>query len=338
MIESLKFMAVEDSEKDLDEIFDILSDTGFKGENKLGTAGTYEEAKALIEEHANNLDVLFLDLNIPINEQDGRPEKRHGANILEFIHSDLNYRANVDIRVIVVSGEDLADGVQDNLLMKQYVGSLIGIVQKAHLPIMLKASIRRLKKDPLRNKMRRFDLNIIEDYDVVIEPSQPIKERLKSARTIAIRIVQNEVDHYNQNLSSTSQYSDDLNSLIKDHIESRFEPNDRGQRWIKKSKITTVNGWKSFLWRGSIVNHLYTLNNLRNLYEHIHEQPFRNTDSTPDTWQIPDDVIQKMEKGSRIGQIVELIITDLLEWYLPWHEQVYLPWYQGQQSADGRSS
>ena len=337
MIESLKFIAIEDAEKDLDEIFDILADTHFHRANNLGTAGTYEEAKALIEEHATNLDVIFLDLNLPINYQDGRPEKRHGVNILDFVHSDLNFRANVDIRVIVVSGEDLADGVQDNLLMKHYDGTLIGIVQKARLPIMLKASIRRLKKDPLRNKMRRFELNILEDYDIVIEPNQPIKERLKSARTIAIRLVQNEVDYHNQQLFFANQYSDDLNNLIKVHIESRFEPNERGQRWIKKSKITTVGGWVSFLWRGSIVNHLYTLNNLRNLYEHIHEQPFRNNGPTPDTWKIPDDVIQKMEKGSRIGQIVELIITDLLEWYLPWHEQIYLPWYQGQQSAAGGS-
>lgn len=337
MIESLKFIAIEDSEKDLDEIFDILSDNDFRGENNLGTAGTYEDAKALIEEKAQNVDVIFLDLNLPINDRDGQPEKRHGANILEFIHSDLNYRASVDIRVIVVSGEDLADGIQDNLLMKQYEGTLIGIVQKAHLPKMLKASIRRLKKDPLRNKMRRFELNILKDYDIVFEPNQPIKERLKSARTIAIRLVQNEVDYHNKQPFFSKLYSDDLNKLIKDHLESRFEPNEKGQRWIKKSKISTVDGWGSFLWRGSTVNHLYTLNSLRNLYEHIHEQPFNNIGPTPDTWKVPNDVLQKMEKGSRIGQIVELIISDLLEWYLPWHEQLYLPWYKGQQPVDRKS-
>ena len=47
--------------------------------------------------------------------------------------------------------------------------------------------------------------------------------------------------------------------------------------------------------------------------------------------------LPKMEKGIRIGMIAELITIDLLEWYLPWHEQVYLPWYQGQQSAAGGS-
>jgi len=334
MIESLKFIAIEDTEKDLDEVFDILADTGFNGENKLGTAGTYEEAKALIEEQAKNLDVIFLDLNLPINDRDGRPEKRHGATILEFVHSDLDYRANVDIRVIVVSGEDLADGIQDNLLMKQYDGTLIGIVQKAHLPKMLKASIRRLKKDPLRNRIRRCQLNIIEYYDIVIDPNQTIIERLKNARTLATCLAQNEVDYHNQQLYFSSKYSDKLHDLIKDHIESRFEPDRDGRRWIKHSEIKSPGGWGSFLWRGSIANHLYTLNNLRNRYEHIKQQPFKNNGPEPDAWKIPDDLLQKMEKGIRIGMIAELITIDLLEWYLPWHEQVYLPWYQGQRSAD----
>jgi hypothetical protein len=32
------------------------------------------------------------------------------------------------------------------------------------------------------------------------------------------------------------------------------------------------------------------------------------------------------DKGVSVGKIIDLIILDLLEWYLPWHEQVYLPW------------
>ena len=201
MVDTLKFVAVEDTEQDLDELFDILGEAGFIGSNKLGTAGTYEEAKALIEDQARNIDVIFLDLNLPINEQDGRPEKRHGASLLKFVHSDLNYRANIDIRVIVVSGENLADGIQDDLLMKQYEGTLIGIVQKAHLPKMLKASIRRLKKDPLRNRIRRGQIDILDFYDLVIDPNQPIKERLKNARSLAIRLVQSEVDYHNQEVN-----------------------------------------------------------------------------------------------------------------------------------------
>lgn len=333
MTNSLKFIAIEDTEKDLDDVFDILADTGFKAENNLGTAGTYEDAKALIEENAKNLDVIFLDLNLPVNDQDGNPEKRHGASILDFVHSDLNYRADIDIRVIVVSGENLADGIQDNLLKKQYEGTLIGIVQKANLPIMLKASIRRLKKDPLRNRIRRCQLKVIEYYDIVIDPHQTIKERLKSARTLATRLVQNEVDYHNHQLFFSVKYADKLHDLIKDHIETRFQPDHKGNRWIKQSEITSPGGWGSFLWRGSVANHLYTLNNLRNRYEHIQEQPFRNNGSDPDAWTIPEDLLQKMEKGIRIGMISELITIDLLEWYLPWHEQIYLPWYQSLQSS-----
>ena len=91
-------------------------------------------------------------------------------------------------------------------------------------------------------------------------------------------------------------------------------------------KATQIeNGkWSSFLWRGTTFQHLYTINSYRNLLEHIEEQPFRAINGPG--WNIPDDVMDKCEKGERLGQMIELIMTELLEWYLPWHEQVYLPW------------
>jgi len=330
MIETLKFIVVEDKEEDLKTVQYQLADAGFNPDNKLGTCSTYTEAKTLIEEHAHELNVVFLDLNLPINEQDGQPEKRHGANILKLIHSDLNRRSNIGIRVIIVSGEDLDDGVQDDLFKERYKGTLVGIVQKANLPIMLKANIRRLKKDPLRNRMCRCNLDVIDFYDIIFDPGQPIKERLEAARSLAIRIVQNEVDHSNQRIDSCIGYADNLNGLIKDHIESRFHPEGNIRR-IKASKIISTDGWGAFLWRGIMVQHLYALNSYRNLFVHIHEQPFRCTGQDTDKWEIPQDVLVAFEKGINAGKMADMITRDLLEWYLPWHEQVYLPWYQSLQ-------
>jgi hypothetical protein len=283
MIDSLKYSVVEDKETDLDEIFDRLSDAGFVGENCCGTAGTYEEAKALIEEHAKDMNVLFLDLNIPLNDQDGQPEKRHGTNILKLIHSDLNNRSGVDIRVIIVSGEDLDDGVQDEHYKELYKGTLVGIAQKANLPKMLKANIKRLRKDPLRNRIIRDELNVITFYDKVFDPNQPIKERLDAARSLSIRIVQNEVDFQNQQIGSSIQYADDLNGLIKYCIENRFNPVG-GIKRIKVSMINSPGGWGSFLWRGFLVQHLYAINSYRNLFVHIHEQPYTCSGNDSDQW------------------------------------------------------
>jgi hypothetical protein len=335
MLDTFKFILVEDKEMDRREVLFKLRDSGFLPENNLGVADTYEKAKSLIEEHADELDVLFLDLNIPRNDSDGRPEKGHGGALLDLVHKDMNRRAGVDIRVIVVSGESLNDGMQDRVLYDYYQDTLVGIVQKTKLPEMLKASIKRLKKDPLRNRVRRNEMPILESYDVLVDPAQPIKERLKCARTVAIHMVRNWAEYRNQQPGSCDRYADDLYGLIKNCVEECFSADDKDRRYVRASNIATAGGWGCFLWRGSMVQHLYAINSYRNLYEHIHEQPFRNVGQNPDEWNIPQDVLSRAESGETIGKIVELLTKELLEWYLPWHEQVYLPWIKAQSVQSG---
>jgi CheY-like chemotaxis protein len=330
MLETLKFLIVEDKAEDRNEVLSRLADAGFLPANKLGAAETYQDAKTLLEEHAATVDVVFLDLNLPRDVRDGRPEKSHGKAILDIIHTDLNRRAGNDIRVIVVSGEDLQDGVQDQLFYDFYKGTLVSIAQKAELPRMLKASVKRLKKDPMRSRIRRGELDVLEQYEVVGDPSKPIKERLKGARALVIRLVQNEVDHYRNRRGSCEGYSDDLNGLIKDHIESRFSEDRSGKRRIKASMISVPGGWGSFLWRGSMVQHLYAINNYRNLFEHIEEQPYRCQGAEADAWTIPLDVLRAVEVGEAVGKLLELTVNEILDWYLPWHEQVYVPWAKAQ--------
>jgi CheY-like chemotaxis protein len=326
MFETLKFLIVEDKEEDRKEILSLLSDARFLPANKLGSAGTYEEAKELLEEYDTQLDVVFLDLNIPRDARDSRPEKRHGAGILEIIHHEFNRRSGIDIRVIVVSSEDLQDGMQERLLYNSYKETLIGIAQKADLTKMLKACVKRLRKDPFRARIRRAELDILDQYDIVNDPSQPIKERVKSARTLAIRLVQNEVDHYNGRLGSSTAYADDLSRLIKEQIESRFGQDTSGKRRVRASLITSTGGWGAFLWRGSMVQHLYTINSYRNQFEHIDAQPYHCQGHETEAWTIPVETLRIVELGDCTGKLVEAVIHEVLEWYLPWHEQVYVPW------------
>lgn len=338
MIESLKFIVVEDKDSDRQNVLDRLADAGFSPGNKLGEAGTYEEAKALIEEHAEALDVLFLDLNLPRHHLDGQPEKGHGRALLDLVHKDMNRRAWADIRVIIVSGEHLHDGLQDQVLLELYKGTLLGIVQKTNLSKMLHANIKRLKKDPLRSRILRSELDILDAYDTLMDPSQPAKERIKSARTLAVRLVQNWADCRNGEPGSCARHADDLNGLIKEQIESRFSPDPSGRQRIKASNIACSGGWGSFLWRGSMVQHLYSINSYRNCFEHIGEQPFRNVGQEPDEWTIPQEVLERVESGETACKIAELTVRELLAWYLPWHEQVFLPWTKGQPSVNVRQS
>lgn len=327
MIESLKFIVIEDSPDDKKEVLLKLADFGFQGKNKIGVADSYNGAKELLEDKAEQVDVVFLDLNLPRDSADGTTEKGHGKSLLDLIHKEINRRSNTGIKVIVISGEDLHDGGYHDVFMDAYKDTLIGVVQKSNLTRMLKANIKRLKKDPLRSRISRNNIDVLSYYDTVVDPDQPIEERLKSARSIAIRLVMNDVDYQNRSLDSCIECSDDLNSLIKNYIEERFEAGFNGKKHVKQSAITTDEGWAGFLWRGNMVQHLYTLNAYRNMYVHIAEQPFRSSGATADTWDIPEDILLKVESGERMGKVIELIVQELLEWYLPWHEQVYMPYF-----------
>lgn len=327
MFERFKFIVVEDIERDREEVLNQFADAGFSPTNLLARPMTFQDALEELSDHAEQLDVVFLDLNLPRNDNDPRPEKGHGREILKTIHNTYNPR--LGIRVVVVSGEDLVDGFTDQNMYDAWPGTLVSIAKKSALSQTLKASLKRLKKDPLAQLIRRVKLdNVLEHYERVTDSGQPGGERLKAARALAIRLVRNEVDHFNGSIGSTDAYADNLNGLIKDHIESRFIPHSNGHRYVDIGKIQTPGGWSAFLWRGATLQHLYALNSYRNAFEHLREQPYDG--GVSDTWQIPRDTMARAYAGQAAAMIAEHIVRDLLDWYLPWHEQVYVPWAENQ--------
>lgn len=330
MFESFKFIVVEDIDRDRAEVLNQLADAGFDPDNLLGRPAHYEEAVETIREHAENLDVVFLDLNLPRDGTDARPAKGMGRNILNLIHRTLNPKAG--IRVVVVSGEDLLDGFSDQNMYELWPGTLVSIAQKSALAATLKASLKRLRRDPFAQALRRLKLDdVLAHYEIVIDGTQPIGERLKEARALGIRLARNEVDHYLGRHDATTDYADDLNGLIKDHIEDRFDytslPNKPSKRLVSIAKIRSSGGWASFLWRGAMVQHLYALNTYRNDYIHLRDRPYE--ERTGSDWTIPRDRLESVSAGRHVGVVAESIVRDLIEWYLPWHEQVYLPWREG---------
>lgn len=327
MLESLKFIVVEDVDRDRDEVLNQLADAGLKPENLLARPTNYVEAVEAITDHVGDLDVVFLDLNLPRDATDARPAKGLGRDILNLIHRTHNPRRG--IRVVVVSGEDLLDGFADRNMLELWPGTLVSIAQKSALAATLRASLKRLKRDPLAQELRRAKLDdVLAHYEAVVDATEPIGERLKEARALGLRLARNEVDHFLGRVGATASYADDLNGLIKDHIESRFAPNRMGRVFIAIGAIQSNGGWDAFIWRGAMIQHLYALNQYRNTHEHLREQPYQH--SKAGQWKIPRELLESVGEGRHIGVVVESIVRDLIEWYLPWHDQVYRPWREGQ--------
>ena len=327
MFENYKFIVVEDKDADRVEVLTQLADATFTRANLLAKPATYQDALEAITDHQKELDVVFLDLNLPRDSTDARPEKGHGRSLLNFIHRSLNPGAN--IRVVVVSGEDLLDGFNDQNMYDLFAGTLVGIAQKSSLAVTLKRSLRQLRRDPLAQRIRRAKMVEVADlYELVVDAAQPAAERLKAARSLAIRLVRNEADHNMGRVDATSAYADKLTELIHDYIESRFSEDGYGKRRVKVGTIESDGGWGAFLWRGAMVTHLYTLNSYRNVQVHLAETPY--VTAKPSSWQIPRESLDMATSGRALGVVAEAIVRDLLEWYLPWHEQVYQPWREKQ--------
>lgn len=324
MYEKLRFVVIEDQEAARADLLDRLNDAGFVRNNLLGCPSTYSDAMTLLAEKASEIDVVFLDLRLPRDERDIREEKGHGANLLGYIHEDLNHRPGVGIRVVIVSGENVIDGMQDKAYYGIYKGTLVGIVLKSEPDKTLKRSLKELRRDPIRAALLRLNVQVLDDYDVLQDGEASVGERIKAARRVALRLARNEVDHYRNRTDASAEYADDLGKLIKAHIKSRFEG------YVTRANITADGGWSTFLWRGAMLQHLYTLNNYRNVYEHVQERPYGTHGGQPDRWTISDDVLSIVERGDAVARAAAAIVEELLIWYLPWHEQVYLPWSKGE--------
>jgi hypothetical protein len=324
----LKWVVVEDTDQHRKEVVSLLIESGFDADNLLGSPTRYDEALELISSHSAKIDVVFLDLRIPRDEVDSEPEKRVGGGLLDVIHSDLNRRSGNDIRVVIVSGEELLDGLSDKTLYKSYPDTLVSIAQKSSLERTLKASVKRLRRTPMITAFRRGGLgSLIDPYLDANDVNLKIRDRLECAREVALRLVRNEFDQHVGRPDASSRFSGDLHSLLNEIESTRFRA-EAGRARVKQGDIITDGGWGDFLWRGVLFSHLRTLNGLRNDFVHLDRKPYRPSDGSRETWSVPADVLQDLESGRWTGQVAAAILDEILAMYLPWHQEVYVKWLE----------
>ena len=218
----IKVLVVEDREEERRSVINHLQRFGVCNvDTLLPPAQTFAEACQLLDAHGPEIKLVSLDLNIPLDEQDATPDNSNGGKILERIH-ELNDQADHQIRVIVVSGQEIAKGWNASNLMDRFSETLVGVARKDEMPRSFVDQLQKLEQNPRRSALIDLKVDVVEHYDVVFDSQQRIKERLKSARTLAIRLVQNEIDVFQDSLGAGEAYGDDLGKLIS-RIADRFD-------------------------------------------------------------------------------------------------------------------
>lgn len=329
-LSDLRFAVIEDQPEQREEILNALQKAGLEYPNCVGEAASYSAARDLIDKHTEEIEVVFLDLNLPRDEGGSDLDKDHGYQLLDWVHSDLNVRPNVHVRVIIISGEYSDYGVRDRNFREQYEGTLVAIAPKNDLPDALAQSLAALNRDGLLEQMQALKMTIIDKYLVVMDPHASTLDRLEAGKEIACQLLINEGEFRNQKLGSCGKYSDRLNSAVKDLIEQRFEADSENRRRPSVKQLPTGKSWGNFVWRGLMYQHLYALNTYYNHYKHVSQQPYASPPGTPDEWTPLKVDLDYFTDGQDAAQIVQILVRELLRWYLPWHAQVYVPWFKAQ--------
>jgi CheY-like chemotaxis protein len=330
MLADLTYLIVEDKAKEATTLAEQLVAQGLDP-GKCSMARTASGARSEISSGGGNVDLVFLDLAIPDIDEKSVPDADHGHALLRWIHDDWNARHARRIRVAIVSGQYLLSGVLDEELRKRYEGTLIGIVIKGR-PEMLADCLAAVADDPLLDKLIGLRVGVDAEYRTIVDPASPVEKKCKAAIQLACRLVMNEGD-YRRGALGTCRYGDKLHLAIKEVIEARFKPPADNLPRVRKSNMISGEAWGHFLWRGAMVDHLYGINHYRNRNLHIADHDYVSEDPTTDEWNPPNDVLQHFRSGADLAVIVREQVRALVKWYLPWHEQVYLPWFKAQTSG-----
>lgn len=326
---TVRFVVVEDLDEQREEVLNALLKAGLEYDNCLGEPSSYSAARDTIEQQAGEVDLVFLDLNLPGDHESSDLDKDFGYQLLHWIHIELNARPNVHIRVIIVSGEYSDYGVRDKSFRESYQGTLVGIAPKNDLPDALSRALSALNRDHLLEQIQALRIPVVNEYLMVMNSGHPALSRLEAAKEIACRLVIQEGEFRAQNLGCYSYYSDRLSEAIKELIEQRFDADPKLKRPHPSVKFVPAGkSWGNFVWRGLMYQHLYAINNYYNYFKHVSQQPYTSPPGTTDEWIVPQPLLDRFNRGEDAVQIVQLLVREVLYWYLPWYEQTYLPWFK----------
>lgn len=322
------------------DILDIAKLAGLSRGHHIATYQDVESARAGLAAKWQEIDLLLLDLNIPLNSKDSLPEKRHGASILDFVLNDLNSRGNHKISVIIVSGEVEPTVERGLWLDGKYKSVLVGLAAKGQLSVTLPEILRSYCEDHYVAVLRAHWPAAEQGFQTIINDEEDAERRTLACQTVASLMLKN-IAQYERKLPDQNSIAGlQLKDLLNDYLVRNFNPanpaNPKGVYPILKHFKGPADSW---VLRGYIVEYLSTINSFRNAFIHISDTgPFHNGSSSYGLWTEFNDEISRLERGHRMCQMLVLLMKDVLDWYMPWHRKVYTSWLKTQTPSSGSTT
>ena len=328
ILRDVGYFVVEDREQSLRNVLQQARQAGFR--KKIGVAENLAEATIALGEHWKEIDLVFLDLNIPADQSDSHPRKDHGQALLELIHKDFNRRGEHSITVIIVSGEVDSDA-ERQLWVDHYSPTVLDLASKDNLTEDFRHCVQRYFEDPLKVAIRSIWPEAFANFDVVTDTGKSKNDRSLAAIQLGCVMLKNIDEFESANDGVPTSSSSDLNTLIKEYLGRNFDPaspNKPNQVYSNLRKLKRRRDEWGL--RGYVVEHLYSVHKYRNAIIHLSDTgPFHDGRSDYAIWDGERDLISRLENAERTCKIIQLVVEDIVEWYLPWHEQVYRPWKSG---------
>jgi hypothetical protein len=325
LLANVRYYVVEDRDESLRDVLQQARLVGLKADRKIGVARNLGDAIQEISDKWQEIDLIFLDLSIPDDAVDSSLQgKDRGKRLLDLIHKDLNSRGMHRISVIIVSGE-VDDESDQEMWVDRYQPTVIGFVSKDDMTVGIRQCVFRYCDSGMDSRLGRLWPAAVPMFRDVNNQSKSATDRSLAAYELGCLLLKNVEAYECSRLTQPPSGGTDLNALVKGYLDRNFRPSPKGGIFSDLRYLRGQPG--QWILRGYMIEHLYSLLKYRNAVVHLTDTgPFHDGKNDYGLWRECPDVVKRLTDAKGICEILSIIVQDILEWYLPWHERVYLPW------------
>jgi CheY-like chemotaxis protein len=265
-----------------------------------------DKALALVELDAWDPDLVILDLGIDAAKGRGDVHQRHGRHVLTHI-GHLNRQRTFRMMVLVISGH--VDEYDQQMFEND--PCVVRAVNKADISDALPSFIKRAKKYclPVYRDLKNHWPQMYGKFEKVMNDQTSSADALFAAYDIARDVLENLGQKImGANYPCTPTEDDFFNSI------EVLRGNDNNI----SSRVTIMVAPECWI-AGIIHEHFHTIRRYCNSYRHAKKLKPGAAYKMPLDTQQDAEIITSLENFERATHVVRAAVTDILEWYLPWH-------------------